>query len=215
MARVVAVVAGGAVLTFLAAWASAPASTRETVRRAGPLRRAARWYRALWVRWFLWWASWPHIVDVIVGVRRAPVEPTPSEEVWREGSVTLRRYARRRTRGEPILVVHALVTRPWILDLAPGASFVGALVDAGFDVFLLDWGDADRKDKDRGVAACIELLQRAERQVLETSGARRLHMIGYCSGATLCLMRLGGWDHKDVASLAAIAPPLTSPCPGA
>jgi hypothetical protein len=40
----------------------------------------------------------------------------------------------------PVLLVYALILRPYVLDLVPGNSLVGYLVGEGFDVYLLDWG---------------------------------------------------------------------------
>ena len=50
------------------------------------------------------------------------------------------------TYAEPVLFCYALVNRPYILDLQPDKSVVQQYLDAGFDVYLIDWGvpsDAD------------------------------------------------------------------------
>jgi polyhydroxyalkanoate synthase subunit PhaC len=46
----------------------------------------------------------------------------------------------------PLFIVFSLVSRSYVLDLTPGNSFVEHLTDAGFDVFLLDWGVPDERD---------------------------------------------------------------------
>ncbi|MGH2785113.1 MAG: alpha/beta fold hydrolase, partial [Actinomycetota bacterium] len=195
-------------------WAIAPRGTHEGLLRAGPLRRLARSLRAWWVRAILWWASWPHVIDVILRVHRAAVEPTDSDVVWTNGRVSLRRIRNGAARGTPVLIVHALVSQPWILDLATGHSLVGALSEAGLDVFVLDWGEPTRADAGRGMAAYAADLLVAEERVSAESGSPKLHLLGYCSGATLCLVRLGGWDHGRVASFAAVAPPVDLAVPG-
>src|SRR5918993_1450439 len=48
----------------------------------------------------------------------------------------------------PVLLVYALILRPYVLDLVPGNSLVGYLVGEGFDVYLLDWGVPDGQDSD-------------------------------------------------------------------
>ena len=40
----------------------------------------------------------------------------------------------------------SLVSRSYVLDLTPGNSFIEHLTDAGFDVFMLDWGVPDERD---------------------------------------------------------------------
>jgi poly[(R)-3-hydroxyalkanoate] polymerase subunit PhaC len=197
----------GAVFLYTG-WLLTPSSTNHSLLAAGPMRRAGRWYRAAWARAIVWWASWPHLIDRLAGVRRAPTEPSPFNEIWRDRSATLRRYRSSPTRRVPILLVHALVTHPWILDLAPGHSLVEALVDQGFDVFLLDWGDGGADVSRRGFVEYIHALRRAEESVRAAAGAEKVHLIGYCSSATLCLVRLAGWGHDHIASFTGIAPPV-------
>jgi poly[(R)-3-hydroxyalkanoate] polymerase subunit PhaC len=199
--------AAGAVFLYLW-WVWTPSSTDRKLVRASSPRRLVRRCRAAWGRGMLWWASWPHLIDRLGGVRRAPVDPTPSDEIWRAGPATLRRYRGSRTRPVPILIVHALVTQPWILDLAPGRSLIEALVERGFDVFLLDWGDAGAAESRRGFVEYIHTVRRAEESVRAVAGAERLDLAGYCSSATLCLIRLAGWAHDHIASFVGIAPPV-------
>ena len=40
----------------------------------------------------------------------------------------------------PIVFVMSLVSKPWILDLTFGQSFVQYMLAQGFDVFMIDWG---------------------------------------------------------------------------
>ncbi len=47
----------------------------------------------------------------------------------------------------PLLLVYALIDRPFILDPIPGNSFVEYLVKQGFDVYLLDWGIPGQEDR--------------------------------------------------------------------
>jgi polyhydroxyalkanoate synthase len=183
-------------------------STRPRLVGAGPLRRLWRWYRSLWLRIPLSLAAWPHAIDVLLGTRKAAVGTTAGEIVWRDGTSVLFRFRSKPVHREPVLVVHAVVSQPWILDLTPDRSFVRALVDAGFDVFLLDWGDPGRKESTRGLSDYVETLMRAEKEVLSRSGAPRLHLTGYCFGGTLCLARAGARSHEDVGSIALLAAPV-------
>ena len=49
--------------------------------------------------------------------------------------------------ASPVLIVYALVNRPYIMDLQDGRSLVQGLLCAGLDVYLLDWGYPDKDDK--------------------------------------------------------------------
>jgi polyhydroxyalkanoate synthase len=176
--------------------------------RAGFVRRRWRWYRSLWLRAGLALAGWPHVVDVLLGTRRVSVATTPAEVVWEEGRATLYRYRSTVRHREPVLVVHAVVSKPWILDLTPDGSFVAALAAEGFDVFLLDWGDPEWPDAARGLTDYAETLMRAEKIALTLAGSERLHLVGYCFGGTLCLARAAARSHEHVGSIALLAAPV-------
>ncbi|MDQ4025082.1 MAG: alpha/beta fold hydrolase [Actinomycetota bacterium] len=189
-------------------WLFATRSTKARLVKAGPVRRLWRWYRSLWLRVPLSLAGWPHLIDVLLGTPRAAVGTTAGEIVWRDGTATLFRFHAEVTHDEPVLIVHAVVSQPWILDLTPDRSFVAALVAEGFDVFLLDWGDAGFKQAQRGLGAYVETLLRAETAVLKRSGTERLHQVGYCFGGTLSVMRAAAFAHEHVASIALLAAPV-------
>ena len=116
---------------------------------------------------------------------------TPREIVWSKGKATLYRYepdAEKRF-GIPILLVYALILRPYILDLIPGNSFVEYLVEQGFDVYLLDWGIPGEEDSHLGFEDYVlDYLPQAVEQVLGVSEAEKLTLFGYCQGGTMCAM---------------------------
>jgi polyhydroxyalkanoate synthase len=47
----------------------------------------------------------------------------------------------------PVLIVPPLLAKPYVLDLAPGLSLVDHLVERGLELFLLDFGIPDRRDR--------------------------------------------------------------------
>ncbi|HYP22571.1 MAG TPA: alpha/beta fold hydrolase [Actinomycetota bacterium] len=182
--------------------------TDERLLRAGFVRRWWRWYRSLWLRTGLTFAGWPHVVDVLLRTKRVSVATTPAEVVWEEGRAALYRYRTTVRHREPVLVVHAVVSKPWILDLTPESSFVAALAAEGFDVFLLDWGDPEWPDASRGLTDYTQTLMRAEKIALTLAGSDRLHLVGYCFGGTLCLARAAARSHAHVGSIALLAAPV-------
>jgi polyhydroxyalkanoate synthase len=170
--------------------------------------RLWRSYRRLWIKIPLNLFGWPHAIDAALGTGHAPVEQTPYELVWTQGSATLRRYGQGAATGDAVLVVHSLVSKPSILDLAPGRSLIGFLVGEGFDVFLLDWGDADQAGATRGLSACVDTLLQAEKEALARAASARVHLVGYCLGGLLCLLRASAHRHDDVASIVVLATPV-------
>lgn len=209
-----AVAFGLVVLT--AAWLRVPIHTDRRLLRPRPLRRLARWARSLAVRFALGVVAWPHVVDLLLRTKHTRVATTPKDEAWRRGNTVLWRYRRPGPprHAEPVLLVHSLVTEPWILDLTRRRSLVRALLADGFDVYLLDWGKVGRRQAGDGLDEYGEALLTAEEQVLRISDADRLHVVAYCLGATLALLRLVAEPALEVASFTAIAPPVDLGVPG-
>jgi polyhydroxyalkanoate synthase len=86
----------------------------------------------------------------------------------------------------PILIVMATTNRGYILDLAPGQSFVEFLLSRGYDVFMLEW-EAPRPDESHlDVAAyALDFIPQAVADVKHTTGEPDLTILGYCAGGML------------------------------
>lgn len=190
---IVAVAAGSLVL---------PRDTDRRRVQARGLLWLLRWWRSTSTRILLWFVGWPHLLDVLFFGGGGPQDPaTPFDVVWRQGKTRLLHY---RNRGrirhpEPVLLVHSTVSKPWILDLTPTRSLVRSLIDAGFDVYLLDWGDPGRKEAMNGLAEYTATLRAAEAAI----PGEAVHRVGYCFGASLCLLDA---DAPHVRSTVLIAP---------
>lgn len=88
-----------------------------------------------------------------------------------------------------MLLVHSLVSRSYILDLRPGSSMVEFLRDAGFDVFLLDWGVPDELDAENTLETYVdEYLPLAIGAVRSAAGSDGVTLAGYCLGGVLALL---------------------------
>ena len=87
-----------------------------------------------------------------VSTTRATVAQTPKQVIWTLNKAKLYRYipvvpAEQRHKV-PLLLVFALMNKPYILDLRPGNSYIEYMVKQGYDVYLLDWGVPGIEDKD-------------------------------------------------------------------
>ena len=140
---------------------------------------------------------------------------TPSDVAFAENKWRLLRYrsdARRHAR--PILLVPSLINRHYVLDLLPGKSFAQWLVARGWDVYCVDWGTPGPED--RYVTfddVCDAALGRAIRRAAKTSGADKVHLLGYCLGGTLTTIH-AAVHHERVASMCALAAPVRFDSPG-
>jgi polyhydroxyalkanoate synthase len=140
----------------------------------------------------------------------ALVGQTSKDVVWTKNKAKLYRYHQpERRHATPILLIYALINRPYILDLMPGNSLVEYLVSEGYDVFMLDWGTPGEEDGDlRMDDYVLDYLPRAVKQVLRHSGAKELTMFGYCIGGTLSAMYAAAHPDAPLKNLILLATPI-------
>lgn len=126
--------------------------------------------------------------DILTKEAEPEVGLTPKEVIWTKNKTKLYRYISNQPvkYKTPLLMVYALINKPYILDIAPGNSMVEYLVNRGFDVYLIDWGTPGEEDKHLKLDDYIlDYIPRAVKKVLRTSGASELSMLGYCIGGTM------------------------------
>ena len=135
-------------------------------------------------------------VKLIVDSLSVPVGLTPKETVWALNKARLYHYLPTRPVQEhypvPLLLVYALINKPFIFDLAPGRSFVEYMLDQGFEVedYVTDY------------------LYRAVRRMLRISKAREFSMLGYCLGATLATLYAALYPEIPLRNLILLTAPI-------
>lgn len=135
---------------------------------------------------------------------------TPRTLVWSQGKARLYRYGADANDRlpVPVLLVYALILRPYILDLVPGRSLVEALVSRGFDVYLLDWGVPGDDDAELGLDDyVVGYLPAAILRILELSSASQVSMLGYCQGGTIATTHAGLFP-ESVRNLVLLGAPI-------
>ena len=149
-------------------------------------------------------------VRYVSGTSRPEVGATPKEVAWQRDKAQLWRYLGGPIRFDPpVLIVHSLVSRSYILDLRPGHSTVEYLVNAGLDVFMLDWGVPDELDADNSLETYIdEYLPRALAVVRAETGCTEVTMAGYCLGGVLAMLYASGREDATVRNLILMATPV-------
>jgi polyhydroxyalkanoate synthase len=124
-------------------------------------------------------------------VEEVDVGQTPSEVVYEENKLELLHYESLtdEQHGTPILIVYALINKPFILDLQPDRSVVRRLLEAGHDVYMIDWNEPSRLDQfltlddyvNRYMDNCVDVVR-------ERSGQDAINVLGYCMGGTMSAM---------------------------
>lgn len=148
--------------------------------------------------------------NILLTTDDAPIGTTPRDVVWTHRRTTLYRYrSEDRRHAVPVLLVFALINRPAIFDLSPGRSFVEFLLEEGFDVFLLDWGEPEEEDADMGLDSYVcDELHWGVRETLREAGADELSLLGWCIGGTLAAMYCALHDDARVRNLLLLTTPV-------
>ncbi|WP_253736471.1 class III poly(R)-hydroxyalkanoic acid synthase subunit PhaC [Halohasta salina] len=138
----------------------------------------------------------PKLAEQVDRVADIEVGLTPNEVVYEENKLELLHYTPEmagiepETRQDvPILIVYALINKPYILDLQPDRSVIRRLLEGGFDVYLIDWGEPSRLDASltiedyvrRYTDNCVDV-------VAERSDQESINLLGYCMGGTMSVM---------------------------
>ena len=131
---------------------------------------------------------------------------TNRQEVWRDGKVVLYRFIgdKAPTAKVPMLVVYALVNRPYMIDLQGDKSLVRGLLERGEDVYVIDWGYPDRSDRyleledyiQRWIGGAVDHLRR-------TTHVDAVNVLGICQGGTfsLCYSALNPRKVKNLITM--------------
>jgi polyhydroxyalkanoate synthase len=118
--------------------------------------------------------------DIQVGV-------SEKEEVYREDKLTLYHFKPQVEQPFeiPVLLVYALVNRPYMVDLQDGRSLVQHLLKLGLDIYLIDWGYPTRADRwltlddyiNGYIDNCVDVV--CDRHNLD-----KINLLGICQGGT-------------------------------
>lgn len=112
---------------------------------------------------------------------------TPREAVYREDKMVLYRYKPMvdKINPTPLLIVYALVNRPYMVDLQPDRSLVKNLLAVGQDVYLVDWGYPDGADRYLTLDDYINgYLHRCVRILCKRHNTNQINLLGICQGGT-------------------------------
>ncbi len=131
---------------------------------------------------------------------------TPCEVVYQEDKLKLVRYqgAAEPSNKVPMLIVYALVNRPYMTDIQEDRSTVKGLLDAGQDVYLIDWGYPDASDRYLTLDDYINgYLDNCVDYIREAHGVDAINLLGICQGGafSLCYSSLHPEKVKNLVTM--------------
>jgi len=116
---------------------------------------------------------------------------TAKRAVYREDKLTLFRYQGVdgvKQGPIPLLIVYALVNRPYMTDIQEDRSTVRNLLAEGQDVYLIDWGYPDGADSSLTLDDYINgYIDRCVDVIRKESGQERINILGICQGGAFSL----------------------------
>ena len=111
------------------------------------------------------------------------------DEVLRIGKMRLFHYAptvpARRQVKTPLMITYALVNRQYMMDLQPDRSVIKSFLDAGLDVYIIDWGYPTAEDMyltlddhiNWYMDECVDFIRK-------DTGKDKINILGVCQGGT-------------------------------
>jgi polyhydroxyalkanoate synthase len=89
----------------------------------------------------------------------------------------------------PLVVIYALVNRPYILDLKKGRSVVANFVQGGFDTYLVDWGVPTWADRHLTLDDYVNgYIVNIMDYLRERTGVDQVNVLAYCMGGAMSAM---------------------------
>ncbi len=140
--------------------------------------------------------------DIEIGV-------TPKDVVYQEDKLVLYRFKPmvEKPLHVPVLIVYALVNRPFMVDLQEDRSLVANLLKLGLDVYLIDWGYPSRADRwltlddyiNGYINNCVDFIRASH-------GLEKINLLGICQGGTFSLCYASIYPEKVKNEIVMVAP---------
>ena len=135
---------------------------------------------------------------------------TTKELIHQDGKRKLFRYKQRAEKvcPVPMLIIYAMINRYTILDLQHDRSIIRNLLDHGQDVYLIDWGYADRMDRFMTMEDCIDgFINDCVDVIRERHQLEAINLLGVCQGGAFSAIYAALYPEK-VKNLISLVTPI-------
>jgi polyhydroxyalkanoate synthase len=151
-------------------------------------------------------------IDWLIRDPKNIVGRTPFDVIYQRDKLQVRRYhigSVKPVYPVPVLLVPPLMVKPFIFDLQPRRSLVATLIQHGFAVYLVDFGEPDEADAYVTLNDYVlDWLPAACRVTEEDAGVSELSMLGYCMGGLFALFHVSANEDSSVRNIVTIGAPL-------
>jgi len=137
--------------------------------------------------------------DTLQAMPEVEIATTSKTAVYKEDKLTLYRYDRSSEASfkTPVLIVYALVNTYKMLDLQPDRSYIKNLIEAGMDVYLIDWGYPGKADRylsmddyiNGYINNCVDFIRKSHRQ-------EKINIMSICQGGTFSVIYSALYPNK-------------------
>lgn len=142
-------------------------------------------------------------------IHEIDIATSPKTAVYSEDKLTLYKYDRETpsTYKTPVLIVYALVNTYKMLDIQPDRSYIRNLLDAGLDIYLIDWGNPTKVDKylsiddyvNGYINNCVDFVRKKNR-------VEKINILSICQGATFSVIYSSLYPNKVKNLVTHVAP---------
>lgn len=127
-------------------------------------------------------------VENLAAMEEVALATTEKEAVYSDGKRTLYRYKalkKGKICAVPLLIVYAMVNRYTMMDIQEDRSLIRNLLNQGMDLYIVDWGYADRSDRYITMEDLIEgFLNDAVDFICQKHKLEKINLLGVCQGGT-------------------------------
>ncbi|MES9845712.1 MAG: class III poly(R)-hydroxyalkanoic acid synthase subunit PhaC [Candidatus Sedimenticola sp. PURPLELP] len=130
-------------------------------------------------------------VENLLNAEQIDTGISPKEVVYTEDKLSLYRYKAPegvKQNSVPVLIIYALVNRPYMTDIQENRSTIKNLLAAGQDVYLIDWGYPDGADSSLTLDDYINgYIDRCVDAIRQQSNQEKINILGICQGGSFSL----------------------------